>query len=215
MKKIIVIGGGDLGRKVIRLIQKINKYQIIGYTDSKNCGLIFGIKYLGNDSILDKFKGKKNISAALAFGANAQQLSKRKEIIKIIKKNRINTPNIISPKASIEKYASMKEGNIIFDGSIIDFSVSLGNFGIINLNTTVCHDCKISDNLILSPNSVILGGCKIGKNVFIGANATINQYLTLTDECLIGSGSVVTKDCLSKGTYIGNPAKKKLTKNYK
>ena len=97
-------------------------------SDLNNCGLIFGIKYLGNDSILDKFKGKKNISAALAFGANAQQLSKRKEIIKIIKKNRINTPNIISPKASIEKYASMKEGNIIFDGSIIDFSVSLGNF---------------------------------------------------------------------------------------
>ena len=46
----------------------------------------------------------------------------------------------------------------------------------------------------------------IGDNVLIGSNATILP-VNVTSGCVIGAGSVVTKDCKIKGIYAGNPAK--------
>ena len=46
----------------------------------------------------------------------------------------------------------------------------------------------------------------IGNNVSIGSNATILP-VKIIDGSVIGAGSVVTKDIMIKGVYVGNPAK--------
>ncbi len=46
----------------------------------------------------------------------------------------------------------------------------------------------------------------IGNNVNIGSNATILP-VRIVDDVVIGAGSVVTKDILIPGIYVGNPAK--------
>lgn len=46
----------------------------------------------------------------------------------------------------------------------------------------------------------------IGNHVSIGSNATILPVF-ITDGCVIGAGSVVTKDITECGIYIGNPAR--------
>ena len=47
----------------------------------------------------------------------------------------------------------------------------------------------------------------IGNKVSIGSNATILP-VTICDSVVIGAGAVVTKDILTPGVYVGNPAKK-------
>ena len=47
----------------------------------------------------------------------------------------------------------------------------------------------------------------IGKRCFIGANAIIMPGLTIGDEVIVGSGTVVTKDIPSNCIVVGNPAK--------
>lgn len=46
----------------------------------------------------------------------------------------------------------------------------------------------------------------IGNKVSIGSNATILP-VNICDNVVIGAGSVVTKDIISPGVYVGNPAK--------
>ena len=46
----------------------------------------------------------------------------------------------------------------------------------------------------------------IEKNVLIGSNSTILPVKIISG-CVIGAGSVVTKDIKIKGVYAGNPAK--------
>lgn len=48
---------------------------------------------------------------------------------------------------------------------------------------------------------------KIGNNTFIGANATIQMGITIGDRCIIGSGSVVTKDVPNDAVVKGVPAR--------
>ena len=47
----------------------------------------------------------------------------------------------------------------------------------------------------------------IKKGASIGANATILPGLTLGEHCMIGAGSVVTKDVPPYAVVVGNPAK--------
>lgn len=46
----------------------------------------------------------------------------------------------------------------------------------------------------------------VGNHVSIGSNATILP-VTISDNVVIGAGSVVTKDIKKKGIYAGNPAR--------
>ena len=47
----------------------------------------------------------------------------------------------------------------------------------------------------------------IGNKVSIGSNATI-MPVSICDHVVIGAGSVVTKNIIEPGIYVGNPAKK-------
>jgi acetyltransferase-like isoleucine patch superfamily enzyme len=46
----------------------------------------------------------------------------------------------------------------------------------------------------------------IGKNCFIGAHAIIMPGVRVGDECIVGTGSVVTKDVPAHSIVAGNPA---------
>lgn len=48
---------------------------------------------------------------------------------------------------------------------------------------------------------------RIGKNCFIGGRALIMPGVTIGDNCVVGAGSVVTKDVPDRCLVAGNPAR--------
>jgi UDP-2-acetamido-3-amino-2,3-dideoxy-glucuronate N-acetyltransferase len=48
---------------------------------------------------------------------------------------------------------------------------------------------------------------RIEKGASVGANATIVAGVTLGEYCLVGAGSVVTKDVPAFALVVGNPAR--------
>ena len=48
---------------------------------------------------------------------------------------------------------------------------------------------------------------KVSDGCWIGANVTILPGVTIGKGCIIGAGSVVTKDCEPNSIYVGAPAK--------
>lgn len=51
------------------------------------------------------------------------------------------------------------------------------------------------------------GRVKIGNNIYFGRNVTVFKGVTIGDNCIIGFGSIVTKDIPSNSVAVGAPAK--------
>ena len=52
------------------------------------------------------------------------------------------------------------------------------------------------------------GGVKIGQECFIGIGSVIVNNISVESRITVGAGTVVVKDLIDAGTYVGNPAKK-------
>jgi len=208
-KNIILIGGGDFTKKVIRLISGQKQYHILGYTDIMDRGELFGAKYLGEDKgLIQLLDTIEDVYAVMCIAGNIKLLHRKKELINFYKSHGCKFPSIISEKAYIDPSVKMGEGALVFDNAYIDFNVILGNNVVINIDSLICHDTSIGENSIISPKSVIGGGTKIGPNCFVGLNSTINPYLRIYENIIIGSGSLVNKSLNEPGIYAGNPCKK-------
>lgn len=118
-----------------------------------------------------------------------------------------------------------KIGNNVFIGPFVEIQkdVVIGDNSKIQSHSFICelvtigNDCFIGHGVMFINDLFAKGGpaggdknlwkeTKIGNHVSIGSNATLLP-VTITDNVVIGAGSVVVKDILKPGVYVGNPAR--------
>ncbi len=122
------------------------------------------------------------------------------------------------------------KGSIIEDFATVNNGVGdvkIGSDTIIGMGCVLIGPVSIGNEVMLAQNIVISGlnhgyedvtlspakqkvNCKailISDDVWIGANAVITAGVTLGKHCIIGAGSVVTKDIPAYSIAVGNPAK--------
>lgn len=107
------------------------------------------------------------------------------------------------------------------------YNIEIGENFYSNYNLIIldCAPVKIGDNVLIGPNVSIYTARHpihyeirnqeyeyafpviIGDNVWIGGNVVINPGVSIGENSVIGSGSVVTKDIPNNVIAIGNPCK--------
>lgn len=87
--------------------------------------------------------------------------------------------------------------------------VEIGNNVRLNMNfTLITHDGGFYVPLNLYHEFIPQSGkVKIGNNVYFGRNCSVFKGVTIGDNCIIGFGSVVTKDIPANSVAVGAPAK--------
>ena len=114
-KELVIIGGGDFSKKIIRLIQNQFSLKIIGYTEIKDQGEVFGINYIGKDEVIDDLIRKnKNLSIILGIGNNPVYLEKRQTVINALAKHKNLCMNILSSNSIIDNTVKIGHGVILF-----------------------------------------------------------------------------------------------------
>ena len=143
----------------------------------------------------------------------------KSQIIKLIKGKNLK---IIKPVNIYE----VEFGDNCFVGPFTEIQkgVKIGDNSRIQSHTFVCELVTIGKNCFIGHGVVFINDkfsdghpafgnkkkylkTKIGSNVFIGSNTTILP-VKICSNVVIGAGSVVTKNILKPGKYVGNPAKK-------
>ena len=83
------------------------------------------------------------------------------------------------------------------------FLITIGDDVTMSIRVTVmAHDASTKRSLGFTK----IGLVTIGNGSFIGQNSTILPNVKIGDNCIIGAGSVVTKDVPNDSVYAGNPA---------
>jgi len=120
-----------------------------------------------------------------------------------------------------------KIGDNSFIGPFVEIQkgVSIGNNCKVQSHTFICELVTIGNNCFIGHGVMFINDTMktgpangdrskwkttiVGNNVFIGSNATILP-VEICDGVVIGAGSVVTKNIIEPGIYLGNPAKKNI-----
>ncbi|GAA5215197.1 sugar O-acetyltransferase [Corallincola platygyrae] len=108
------------------------------------------------------------------------------------------------------------------------YNITVGDNFYANHNLTILDVCEvvIGDHVLFGPHVMIAGGAhptdpeqrkhteygapiRIGDNVWVGGNVSIMPGITIGDNCVIGAGSVVTKNIPANSIAVGNPCQVK------
>jgi sugar O-acyltransferase (sialic acid O-acetyltransferase NeuD family) len=208
MDLIVVIGGGGHAKVVLSILRKLGKYQILGYTDLRDNGMLLGADYLGSDQELTFMAAEQSrLNAVLAIGQVG--LGKvREELQTRLQSLSLSFPSIVSPNAVVNDEVRVGAGVTVMDGVVINSGASIGQGAIVNTNSTVEHDVRIDDWVHIAPGVTISGGVTIGRFSMIGVGATVIEGKQIASECIVGAGATVVNDLTEPGVYVGSPARR-------
>jgi UDP-3-O-[3-hydroxymyristoyl] glucosamine N-acyltransferase len=199
----------------LELLPKVSEIHSTAVIDSES--IIGKNVSIGANSVI----GKCEIGDDTIIGANVT-INDRCVIKKRVK---INSGTVIG--ADGFGYHKLDDGTLLkfphIGSVLIEDDVEIGantcidraTLGITHLKKGVKIDnlVHIAHNVIIGENSTIIalsmigGSTRIGDNTWIAPSVALRDGLIIGADCMIGMGSIVTKNIPDGETWLGNPAK--------
>lgn len=176
---------------------------------------------------------KEKMLQGMIYDANndAALIAERLECKELIRDyNDLRPKDVEARDALLRRILGDVKGDILIEQPFYcdyGFNISVGKNFFANFNMVVLDEARVvfGDNVFIGPNcGFYTAGHPIdsiernkglefarpiivGNNVWIGTNVTVVPGVTIGDNCVIGAGSVVTKDIPDNTVAVGNPCK--------
>lgn len=112
-------------------------------------------------------------------------------------------------------------GVSIWSNTVIDYDCRIGDDVKIHANCYIAQHTEILDGAFLAPgvtiandlypgqaeSAAMMSGPWIGPGAQLGVNVTVLPFVRIGEGCLVGAGSVVTRDIAPGLVAFGNPAR--------
>jgi acetyltransferase-like isoleucine patch superfamily enzyme len=164
MKNLVLIGGGNQAHYTIDIIEKENKYNILGIIDSiHDVGSErFGYKILGRQENLVELIKLYNIEVGIiSIGDNWSRYYVYNKIIEQVPN--FEFVNAIHPSVIIGNNVKLGVGIVAMAGCIINPKAVVEDFTFFATGSQVEHDCFIDKFSSISAGSVTGGYVRLGK----------------------------------------------------
>jgi len=206
MKRLAIVGSGDLGQQIAHHALSDNHYNPVGFFDDfhEKGSVKYNLPILGNfEDILLLYN--EGVFDLIMIGVGYKHFNLREILFKRFE-NIIPFGSILHSSCYIDRSCKIGVGVFIYPGCILDMNVELSDNVLVNVGCVIGHDSHIGSHSFLSPGVKIAGFVKVSEKVSIGINATLIDNLIIESGVRIGGGTVVTKNLSKPGLYVGVPA---------
>lgn len=207
-KNLVILGAGGFAREVLfHLSSPLFWYNyninfVDDVTDTKEVVLKNGTFPVIKDW---NFRPKSEFIVGIG-SPKAKQIM----VAKALEKGLKPTETFIHSRALVQD-ASVGKGGIICPGVVVTTNVKIGDYVILNLNSTVGHDAILGDYCTVNPGCSVSGNTEMGDCVTLGTGTVTREKSKIARGVTTGANSTVIKDILEENvTVIGTPAKKLL-----
>lgn len=207
MKRLAIIGSGDLAQQIIHHAVLNDKYQPVCLFDDyvADGNTRHGLPVKGDVSTVEHHFNIGTFDV-LMVGIGYKHMTKREEVYQLFA-GKIPFATVVHNSCNIDKSCSIGEGSFLYSDVTTDMNVTIGVNTIIYNGCVIAHDSKVGNHCILSPCVSIAGFSYTGNNSVLGIGTIISDNVTLCNGVRTGAGAVVVKSITEKGLYIGCPAK--------
>jgi acetyltransferase EpsM len=212
--KIVIVGAGRHGRELYSyltdLSSKDDSIQFAGFVDDEQPRSVL-VKTWALGRIEDVqprvvADARTDYGYITATGDN----STRRELVNRVEGLRI--PNLSPwtlrhPHTVMGREVQIGGGTCLCPGVILTAQIKIGRHCILNVNSSVSHDCILEDYVNINPGVTVCGDVRVGEGSYIGAGATIKDKVSIGEWSVIGAGAVVISDIPPNVTAVGVPAR--------
>jgi UDP-N-acetylglucosamine acyltransferase len=113
--------------------------------------------------------------------------------------------------SSLDAQLVIGDNNIFREYSTVHRGISgvttVGSNIYLMTYANVSHDSNIQDNVKIASNVQMGGYTTVCRNAYIGMGALIHQFTVIGAYCMVGMGSVVTRDISTGSKAFGSPCR--------
>lgn len=207
MKRLAIIGAGELGQQIAYYARDDRQYDVVGYfDDTRGRGdLINDIPVIGKlEDIKPSFAC--GLFDEILLGIGYKHMSSREDIYNQYC-GEIPFGRMIHSTSIIDQSSQIGAGVVIYPGCIVDREVTVQPNVLVNIGCCIAHNSIIGSHSFLAPRVAIAGFVCVGNKCILGINATIIDNINMCDHVQIGGGGVVIRNIGESGVYVGNPVR--------
>ncbi|MDC6351274.1 acetyltransferase [Zeaxanthinibacter sp. PT1] len=208
MKNVVIFGASGHGSVVLDCIEQQGKYNVVGFVDSfKKEGRKFnGYEILGSERDLPYLKDRYNIKGGIvAIGDNWTRKIMVDKILSVV--SDFNFINVVHPRTIIGRSVCIGQGTVIMPGTTVNANSIIGDFCILNTNSSLDHDGLMKDYSSLAPMVCTGGNLELGQFSVIGLGTNVIESIIIGDHTVIGAGSLLVNNIPGYVVAYGSPAK--------
>ncbi len=206
---VYIVGAGGHGRELHSYMQDLARSGWRGHLegfldDGLAPGLHRGLEVLGG---LDW--GGLAGEGSVYITACGDNEARRKMVLRLESQNRgaLKPWTLVHPSAMIGASCEVGAGTCVAPGVILTAKATIGNHVILNIKSSVSHDCVIGDFVNINPAATICGTVTVGEGAYIGAGSVIKERIRIGRWSVVGAGAVVVRDVPDYATVVGVPAR--------
>lgn len=206
MKRLVILGAGNVGGFISYNIHQFGDYEVLGFLDddaTKVGSIYYGRRVLGRISELGSWN-HDGLAVAICIASPRARAS---VVDALSAYAQIDYPSFISPNSWISQHVSVGKGSVIYPGVSVNYETQIGDFVIVNMNCAIGHNCSLGRYATLAPGVNLAGFTSVGYGAELGIGVCTRQRISIGDFAIVGGQSMLIGDVAPNTRVAGVPAK--------
>jgi sugar O-acyltransferase (sialic acid O-acetyltransferase NeuD family) len=207
MKRLAIIGSGDLGQQIAYHARAEKLYDVVGFFDdfAKVGELKHGLPVLGK---VDDIDAQYNTATfdCLMVGVGYRHMAGRAALYERFHRS-IPFGKVVHTSSYIDSSCSIGDGVFIYPGCVLDMNVVIEENALLNAGCIIAHDSTVGRHAMLAPGVKVAGFVMLSETVILGIGTVVIDNIRIAAGIKTAAGAVVIDNLQQPGLYAGVPAK--------